>query len=143
MRTKLLLTAFAILTVFGMRSQDTIPDPEGDLEWETRDFTPDTRAISFPFWMVREIALDLEERSLLELQVELLETATCRLLVQGLEKEQENKQLQLELLQKNQLLLHTRLKLAGIPKAGGNTWKWMVRMTAALGIGYMLGNLNH
>lgn len=127
-----------------MQSQDTIADPNWDLESEYWNFPQDTRAVSFPFWMVKEIALDLEEKSLLEVQVELLEleTGTYSLLVQGLEKEQVNKQLQLELLQKNQQLLQSQLKAVKNRKPKPQDLKWLLRMAAALGTGYMLGNLN-
>jgi hypothetical protein len=125
-------------TVFGMRSQDTIANPD-------RHFSRDTRSVSFPFWMAREIAVDLEEKSLLKAREELLllEIGTWKLLVGGLEQEKATMELQLELLQKNQQLLQSQLKAARSTRQTAKDLKWVLRMTAALGVGYILGNLNH
>ena len=106
--------------------------------------TSDTRPVSFPFWMVREIALDLEEKFRLEVQQELLELeiSTYSLLVQGLEKEKGNLELQLQLLEKNQQLLLTQVE-ARKNKKPEKSLKWVLRLIAALGTGYILGSFNH
>ena len=93
--------------------------------------------------MVREIALDLKEKSRLEIQEELLELEikTYKSLVQGLEEESRNMELQLKLMQKNQHLLLTQLKAENTRKPLQDV-KWVIRMIAALGTGFILGSLN-
>ncbi len=105
--------------------------------------TKDIRPVSFPFWMVREIALDLEEKSRLEAQQGLLEVeiGTYSRLVQGLEKENGALELQLELLEKNQQLLLLQVEAAR-NKRSGTSLKWVLRILAALGTGFILGSLN-
>ena len=67
------MLAFAMWTACAMRSQSTTVDSGSTRPVFLSRDTTDTRAVSFPFWMVREIALDLKEKSRLEIQEELLE----------------------------------------------------------------------
>ena len=61
-------------------------------------------------------------------------------LLRGLEKELGDKELQLELKEKNSRLLLLQLaEKSG--NAKGNTFSWVVRVLAALGTGFILGNL--
>ena len=83
-----------MLTVCGMRSQDTT----------------DVRPVVLPFWMAKEVALDLSEKERLEEMAEItaLQLLKYQLLVKGLEKNNFDFGLQVELLQrKNKLLEKT------------------------------------
>ena len=127
-----------------MQSQKIIGNSaESLIQFYSSPDTSDIRPVSFPFWMVREIALDLEEKSRLEAQQELLEQeiGTYNLLVLGLEKEKRNLVLQLELLGRNQQLLLSQLEATrkGKPE---KPIKWILRLIAALGTGFILGSLN-
>ena len=127
-----------------MQSQKIIGNSaESLIQFYSSPDTSDIRPVSFPFWMVREIALDLEEKSHLEAQQELLEQeiGTYNLLVLGLEKEKRNLVLQLELLGRNQQLLLSQLEATrkGKPE---KPIKWILRLIAALGTGFILGSLN-
>ena len=147
MKTKLLFTAFAMLTVCTTWSQDTIVDvarPDWFLKPVRSYSAPDTtdlRPISFPFWMVREIALDLEEKQQLELETQLyaLELETYQKLVESMEKQEQQRQLQLELLHKNSSLLEAQLQAEKQGTKGTGTLVWSLRLLGALGAGFLLG----
>lgn len=123
-------------TVSTARSQDTIPEPLP---------TPlDLRPVSFPFWMAKQIALDLEEKHRLETELQLMELQLLgqRSLVAGLEEREMNRLLQIELLEKNQQLLQVQLEGARAKaQQKGSQWIWMLRFLAALGSGFVLGRL--
>lgn len=72
MKLKLLFLVFSLLIVFTARSQDTT----------------DKRSVTFPFWMAKEIALDLEEKSRMEAneKIKTMELATLTSLIKSLEK---------------------------------------------------------
>ena len=137
------MLAFAMWTACAMRSQSTTGESGSTGPVFLSRDTTDTRAVSFPFWMVWEIALDLKEKSRLEIQEELLELEikTYKSLVQGLEEESRNMELQLKLMQKNQHLLLTQMKAENTRKPLQDV-KWVIRMIAALGTGFILGSLN-
>lgn len=103
----------------------------------------DTRPISFPFWMVQAIALDLVEKDRLELEVELLvlEKETWKRLVTGLEHKDQNRQLQMELLEKNQRLLKVQLQAERDNEKGEGWVIWALRLLGALGAGFTLGRI--
>ena len=135
MKRKLLLAVLLMLTVCTARSQDTIADSPPD--------SLDLRPVSFPFWIVHQIALDLEEKSRLEQEVELLllEKSSYRLLVTGLEQKDQERRLQLELLEKNQELLKVQLKAEEETKRGEPWLLWALRLLGALGAGFVLGRI--
>ena len=129
-----------------MWSQGITANNNWILEFENWDFprdTTDTRPVTFPFWMAKAIALDLEEKNRLEQEVQLLvlEKETLEDLVEDLEKKDQGRRLQLELLEKNQNLLEVQLQ-AGRKTEKGEGWVlWTLRLLAALGTGFILGNL--
>src|SRR5690606_30803565 len=95
MRTKLLFVAFMMWTACALWSQDAIKDPINRPHrfWKPVRSGPssdtlDLRPITFPFWMVREIALDLEEKSRLEGELLLfdLELQAYKTLTAGLQE---------------------------------------------------------
>src|SRR5690606_6554048 len=113
MRTKLLSLAFAMLTVCAMQSQDTISADgrphRSQIPVRSNPVTP----ICFPFWMAKAIALDLEEKQRLELEVQLYsqEVETYQYLLSSLEEKDENRELQLQLLGKNTALIKEQLRV--------------------------------
>ncbi|MGM0934615.1 MAG: hypothetical protein ACQEWD_14345 [Bacteroidota bacterium] len=127
MKTKLLFIVFILLTAYTARSQDTT----------------DSRSVAFPFWMAREIALDLEEKSRLEAneKITAMELATLTSLVKSLEKTNQTKDLQIELLKKNNILQLQQLTTTKLQKHNPVTFTWILRLIAALSVGYVIGNL--
>ena len=119
-----------LLTVCEMRSQDTT----------------DVRPVGFPFWMVQQIALDLEEKSRLEARegILLLELSKYRELTAGLEKTASDGELQLHLIQKENRLLQSRLESIRAmrpAKKYGADLSQILSLIGALGAGYLLGRL--
>ena len=138
MKTKLLSLAFMTSTVCTMWSQDTISNSNWNLEFENRDLPP----VSFPFWMAREIALDLEEKDRLQQEVQLLwlEKETLARLVSALEQKDRNRLLQLELFEKNMGLLEIQLQAE--KKINKGDWiTWILRVLGAFGAGFLLGRI--
>ena len=138
MKTKLLSLAFMTSTVCTMWSQDTISNSNWNLEFENRDLPP----VSFPFWMAREIALDLEEKDRLQQEVQLLwlEKETLARLVSALEQKDRNRLLQLELFEKNKGLLEIQLQAE--KKINKGDWiTWILRVLGAFGAGFLLGRI--
>ena len=138
MKTKLLSLAFMMSTVSTMWSQDTISNSNWNLEFENRDLPP----VSFPFWMAREIALDLEEKDRLQQEVQLLwlEKETLARLVSALEQKDRNRLLQLELFEKNKGLLEIQLQAE--KKINKGDWiTWILRVLGAFGAGFLLGRI--
>ena len=126
-------------TVCTMWSQDTISNPNWNLEFENRDLPP----VSFPFWMAKEIALDLSEKEQLESlqELSLKEIALLRTLTAGLEETSRHKSLQITLLETRIKTLEVSLQSASMKKPRDNLMHWLLRMAAALGVGYVLGTL--
>ena len=125
-------------TVCTMWSQDTISNPNWNLEFENRDLPP----VSFPFWMAREIALDLEEKNRLQQEVQLLwlEKETLARLISALEQKDRNRLLQLELFEKNMGLLEIQLQAE--KKINKGDWiTWILRVLGAFGAGFLLGRI--
>ena len=128
-----------------MWSQGVIAEGTPGLSEHTR--TPiqgdslDVRPVSFPFWMVQAIALDLEEKSRLDLEVLLLEKelATYKILVSGLEENGRRKDLQLELSRKNTSLLELQLQAEKAEKAESSFLQRGLGLLGALVTGYILG----
>ena len=121
-----------------MWSQDTISNSNWNLEFENRDLPP----VSFPFWMAREIALDLEEKNRLQQEVQLLwlEKETLARLVSALEQKDRNRLLQLELFEKNMGLLEIQLQAE--KKINKGDWiTWILRVLGAFGAGFLLGRI--
>ena len=138
MKTKLLSLAFMTSTVCTMWSQDTISNSNWNLEFENRDLPP----VSFPFWMAREIALDLEEKDHLQQEVQLLwlEKETLARLISALEQKDRNRLLQLELFEKNKGLLEIQLQAE--KKINKGDWiTWILRVLGAFGAGFLLGRI--
>lgn len=138
MKTKLLSIAFVMSTVCTMWSQDTISNTNWNLEFANRDLPP----VSFPFWMAREIALDLEEKNRLQQEVQLLwlEKETLARLVSALEQKDRNRLLQLELFEKNKGLLEIQLQAE--KKINKGDWiTWILRVLGAFGAGFLLGRI--
>ena len=134
-----------MLTVCTARSQATIGKVSGEGQGRPGSLETglDVRPISFPFWMVKQIALDLAEKERLEQEVQLLllEISTSRSLVAGLELQDQDRRLQLQLLEENLQLLEVQLKAEREIK---NTDSWVVgalRLLGALGAGFMLGRI--
>ena len=149
MKTKLLSFAFAMLTVCTSWSQDTIVDaarpnrfPKPVRSYPPLD-TTDHRHVCFPFWMVREIALDLEEKELLEQEVALfvLEAEQYQTLLQALERKDQSRVLQLQLLERNTFLLQEQLRVEKLSEKGTRPLIWALRILAALGAGFLFGRL--
>ena len=119
-----------LLTACAMRSQDTT----------------DVRPVVFPFWIVQQIALDLQEKSRLEARegILLLELSKYKELTAGLEKSGGERELQLHLLQKENRLLQSGLAL---PQATRTAEEFraglsqILSLISALGAGYLLGKL--
>lgn len=116
-----------MLTVCEMRSQDTT----------------DVRPVVFPFWMAREIALDLSEKERLEALAEVtdLQLLNYGILVEGLERQQDALGLQLVLERKRIGILELELKMERERKPGKGTFVWVLRLIGALGVGYFLGHI--
>lgn len=113
--------------VFTARSQDTT----------------DNRPVTFPFWMAREIALDLEEKSRLELEANIsaMEISALNNLVAGLEKINSERLLQLDLVKDNSLLMELQLLSYRSAKPKNNTINWWLRLLGAFGLGYLIGKI--
>ena len=149
MKTKLLSMAFTMLTVCTMWSQDTIVDvarPDWFLKPVRSYSAPDTtdlRPISFPFWMVREIALDLEEKQQLELEAQLyaLEVEAYQKLLESMEAQEQQRRLQLELLGRNISLVEAQLQAEKNSVKSTSKMQWYLRLLGALGVGFVLGRL--
>lgn len=126
MKEKLLFLALGLSTVFTAQSQDTT----------------DNRQVTFPFWMAREIALDLEEKSRLEAneKITAIELATLTSLVKSLEKTNQTKDLQIELLRSSNALQQQQLTTSKLQKQYPGTFTWILRLIAAFSIGYVIGN---
>ena len=108
-----------------------------------RDST-DVRPVSFPFWMVREIALDLSEKDHLEglQELSLKEIALLRTLAAGLERNSRHKSLQISLLKAQITSLEVSLKTGRRRRPRDQLWHRLLQMAGALGIGYVLGSLS-
>jgi len=93
--------------------------------------------------MVREIALDLEEKQQLELEAQLyaLEAEQYQKLLEAMEHKGRQRQLQLELLGRNISLMESQFQAEKQDKKGAGTLEWCLRLLAALGAGFMLGRL--
>jgi len=136
-----------MLTAFGSWSQDTIADNGSPNRFSkpVRAYAPyettDTRPISFPFWMVKAIALDLEEKSRLELENQLyaLEMETYKGWITSLEENEKNRRSQLKLLEKNAALLQEQLRAEQQSEKGAGIFIWSLRLLGALGAGFVLG----
>ena len=126
MKGKMLFFAFAMLTVCGMRSQDTT----------------DTRPVVLPFWMVREVALDLSEKERLEEMSEItsLQLFKYQMLVQGLEKNNADFALQVELLQRKNERLEGELGIKNEIISKGSSFLSPVKILAVLAFGYFIVN---
>ena len=138
-----------MLTVCTSWSQDTIADaarpnrfPKPVRSYPPLD-TTDHRHVCFPFWMVREIALDLEEKELLEQEVALfvLEAEQYQSLLQALERKDQSRVLQLQLLERNTFLLQQQLRAEKQSNKEPARYNWWLRLLAALGAGFLFGRL--
>lgn len=103
----------------------------------------DTRPVEFPFWMVQQIALDLNEKDRLtdinrlqSQEIALLETQISNLSAQLGQKEQ---QFELQKGIAERWKLRYEMEVAKVPE--DNTWSWIWKVIGALGIGYLLGNV--
>ena len=105
--------------------------------------TTDVRPVVFPFWMVQEVALDLVEKSALEYRekIMMLELSKYKAVVSNLEKTISNRELQLQLLRKENDLLQSRLEFKKSNRIRNNSFFWLLRLIGALGAGYLIGNL--
>ena len=138
-----------MLTVCASWSQDTIADngSPNSFSKPVRAYAPyettDTRPICFPFWMVKAIALDLAEMERLEQEVQLLllENSTAKSLVAGLELQDQDRQLQLQLLEENLELLEVQLKTEREIKKTDSWVAGALRLLGALGVGFMIGRI--
>lgn len=119
-----------------MRSQSITDDPA------LRD-TTDARSVVLPFWMVREIALDLEEHEHYAKELQLLEwqIETYRSLVKSMQEKEARRLLQLELMKKNTGMLLKQLTTEASARKSANSLKWWGRLLAALGAGFLLGRI--
>lgn len=104
--------------------------------------TTDKRPVTFPFWMAKEIALDLEEKSRLETNEKItsLELATLTSLIESLEKSNQNRNLQIELLKSNNKLHQQQLTTSKLQKSNPGTFTWILRLMACFSLGYLIGN---
>ena len=148
MKRKLLFTALLLLTVCTARSQDTTAEAAPGLRNPPKPLSPspgidtsDTRPVCFPFWMAKQIALDLEEKRRLEdlHRLDSLQLTGYRKLVAGLEQQQQHRELQRVLLQKQVSLLELQLKGEKQIRPSNGTLTWTLRLLAALGAGYLFG----
>lgn len=106
--------------------------------------TLDLRPVCFPFWMAKQIALDLEEKHRLETELQLLELQlqAQASLVLGLEEKEKRRLLQLKLLNENLHLLEIQLEGERTKaKQKSSQWIWVLRLLAALGSGFVLGRI--
>src|SRR5690606_13272739 len=143
MRTKLLSLAFAMLTVCAMQSQDTISADARPHRFLKPVRSNPATPICFPFWMVKAIALDLEEKQHLELEAQLYsqEVETYQQMLHSLEEKDQKRKEQLQLLEKNTSLLKEQLRAEQQSDKGARIWRWSLRLLAALGAGFILGRI--
>ena len=143
-----------MLTACAMQSQDTISDdgrPHRSLRpvrsnpatFDTLRMPSLNTPISFPFWMVKAIALDLEEKQRLELEAQLYsqEVKTYRRMLHSLEEKDLKRKEQLQLLEKNTSLLKEQLRAEQQSDKGAGIWRWSLRLLGALGAGFILGRI--
>lgn len=93
--------------------------------------------------MVKEIALDLNEKDHLKSNLNLMtmELVSYKSLTKNLETTSNQKSLQLKLLRKDTHLLKSQLKSEKATKPKDKTFLWTLRLLTALATGYLLGNL--
>ncbi|MGY5846599.1 hypothetical protein ACW6QP_04205 [Salegentibacter sp. HM20] len=127
MKRKLLLFALLLPIAFMARSQDTINEPY----------------LSIPYWMAKQIALDLEDRArLMALEnISAMEISTLRALITNLESSNAKQTLQISLLQENNLILTRQFQSCKSSKPGNNTFLWLLRLMGAVGVGVVLGRI--
>src|SRR5690606_27820941 len=143
MRTKLLSLAFAMLTVCAMQSQDTISADARPHRFLKPVRSNPATPICFPFWMVKAIALDLEEKQRLELEAQLYsqEVETYRRMLGSLEEKDQKRKEQLQLLEKNTSLIKEQLRIEIKSKKNFGVLTWTLRLLVALGAGFLLGRI--
>ena len=130
-----------MLTACAMQSQDTISDDGRPATFDTLRMPSLNTPISFPFWMVKAIALDLEEKERLEEETQILalEVETYRKLLASLEQKDRQRILQLGLLEKNLNLVQEQLRAERQSTKPDRTLTWLLRLLGALGAGFLLG----
>ena len=120
-----------MLTACDLWSQGATPD------------SLDTRPITFPFWMVKEMAIDLAEKDRLQaLQLATdLELQIYAERITGFEKVIQAKDLQLGLLEKNNVSLTVQLEAEKAKKPKDKTFLWILRLIGAAAVGFVAGSL--
>lgn len=87
--------------------------------------------------------MDLEEKCRLEAneRISVMELATLTSLVKSLEKSNQTKNLQIELLRNNNTLQRQQLTTSKLQKFNPVTFTWILRLIACFSLGYLIGNL--